>query len=64
MRGFTFIYLIIHFFAQSSVLLMMAWSFIEAIAGFSCVANIAVIIDEGSSCCVVLCREIACVDEI
>jgi hypothetical protein len=34
--------LILHFFAQSSILLMVAWSFIEAIAGSSCVANVAV----------------------
>jgi uncharacterized membrane protein YuzA (DUF378 family) len=30
--------LIQHFFAQSSILLMVAWSFSEAIAGSSCVA--------------------------
>jgi hypothetical protein len=32
----------LHFFAQSSILMMMAWSLIEAIAGSSFVANIAV----------------------
>jgi hypothetical protein len=34
--------LILHFCAQSLILLMVAWSFIEAIAGTSCVAKIAV----------------------
>jgi hypothetical protein len=32
---------ILHFFAQSSILLMVAWSSIETIAGSSCVAKIA-----------------------
>jgi hypothetical protein len=32
--------LILHFFAQSLILLMVAWSFIEAIAGASCEAKI------------------------
>jgi hypothetical protein len=34
--------LILHFFPQSSILLMMTWSSIEAIAGYSYVAKIAV----------------------
>jgi hypothetical protein len=34
--------LILHFFAQPSTLLMVAWSFIQAIAGSSCVAESAV----------------------
>jgi hypothetical protein len=34
--------LILHFFAHSSILLIVAWSFIEAIAGSSCVAKSAV----------------------
>jgi hypothetical protein len=42
MRGFALIYLNSPFFAQSSILLMVAWSFIEAVAGSSCVAKIAV----------------------
>jgi hypothetical protein len=42
--------LILHFFAQSSISLMVAWSFIEAIAGSSYVAKIAGIIGGGSSC--------------
>jgi hypothetical protein len=33
---------ILQFFAQSSILLMVAWSFIEGIAGSSCVTKIAV----------------------
>jgi hypothetical protein len=41
MRGFALIYFNSPF-AQSSILLMVAWSFIEAIAGSSCVAKIAV----------------------
>jgi hypothetical protein len=32
---------ILHFFAQAPILLMVAWSFIEAIAGSSCVAKVA-----------------------
>jgi hypothetical protein len=39
MRGFI---LIVHLFAQSSILLMEAWSRIEAMTGSSCVAKIAV----------------------
>jgi hypothetical protein len=34
--------LILHFFVQSSILLLVAWSFIEAITGSSCVAKITV----------------------
>jgi hypothetical protein len=34
--------LILHFFAQLLILLMVAWISIEAIAGSSCVAKIAV----------------------
>jgi hypothetical protein len=34
--------LILHLFAQSSILLMVAWSFIKAITGSSCVAKTAV----------------------
>jgi hypothetical protein len=34
--------LILHFFAQSSISLMVACSFIEAIVGSSCVGKIAV----------------------
>jgi hypothetical protein len=34
--------LIPHFFAQSSILLMVAWSFIKVISGLSRVAKIAV----------------------
>jgi hypothetical protein len=34
--------LILHFFAQSSILLTVAWNLIEAIDGSSCVAKIAV----------------------
>jgi hypothetical protein len=33
--------LILHFFTQSSNLLLVAWSLIEAIAGSSCVSKIA-----------------------
>jgi hypothetical protein len=43
MRGFASIYFNSPFFAQSSILLIVAWSFIEAIAGPSCVAKIAVL---------------------
>jgi hypothetical protein len=32
--------LILHFFTQSLILLMVAWSFIKAITGASCVAKI------------------------
>jgi hypothetical protein len=45
--------LILHFFAQSSVLLMATWSFIEELAGSSSAANIAIVISKGSGCCVV-----------
>jgi hypothetical protein len=38
--GLLWFILILHFFAQSLILLMVAWSFIEAIAGASCVAEI------------------------
>jgi hypothetical protein len=41
MRGFAFI-LIRHFFAQTSIILLVAWNFIEAVAGSLCVAKIAV----------------------
>jgi hypothetical protein len=34
--------LILHFFAQSLILLVVAWSFIEAVPGSSCMAKIAV----------------------
>jgi hypothetical protein len=34
--------LILHFFAQSSILLMMAWIFFDGITGSSCVAKTAV----------------------
>jgi hypothetical protein len=34
--------LVLHFFGQSLIILMVAWSFIKAIAGSSCVAKIAV----------------------
>jgi hypothetical protein len=34
--------LIFLFFAQSLILLMVAWSFIDAFAGSSCVAKVAV----------------------
>jgi hypothetical protein len=49
--------LILHFFAQSSILLMVAWSFIETIAGSSCVAKsvvtaakIAVVLSDVGTC--------------
>jgi hypothetical protein len=42
MRGFDMIFLIFQFFAQSSILLTVAYSFIGAIAGSSCVAKIDV----------------------
>jgi hypothetical protein len=42
MSGFAWIYFNSPFLAQSSTLLMVGWSYIEAIAESSCVAKIAV----------------------
>jgi hypothetical protein len=46
-RGFALIILILHFFAQSSSLLMLAWNFIEDIARSSCVAKFASVFRKG-----------------